>query len=158
MADGTRIDADAVVAGIGAVPETDLAAAAGLPVDNGVITTADLRTGDPDIFAAGDVANAYHPLLGGHIRVEHWANALNQPAVAARAMLGRQAAYDELPYFYTDQYDLGMEYVGHVPPGLAHDVVIRGDLTEREFLAFWLRNDTVIAAMNVLAVLAYLKA
>ncbi|MER6008786.1 FAD-dependent oxidoreductase [Nonomuraea angiospora] len=149
LADGTHIDADAVVAGIGAVPETDLAAAAGLPVDNGVITTADLRTGDPDIFAAGDVANAYHPLLGGHIRVEHWANALNQPAVAARAMLGRQAAYDELPYFYTDQYDLGMEYVGHVPPGLAHDVVIRGDLAEREFLAFWLRNDTVIAAMNV---------
>ncbi|MGW4964967.1 NAD(P)/FAD-dependent oxidoreductase [Nonomuraea sp. NPDC004186] len=149
LADGTHIDADAVVAGIGAVPETDLAAAAGLPVDNGVITTADLRTGDPDVFAAGDVANAYHPLLGGHIRVEHWANALNQPAVAARAMLGRQAAYDELPYFYTDQYDLGMEYVGHVPPGLAHDVVIRGDLAEREFLAFWLRNDTVIAAMNV---------
>ncbi|MEV4020240.1 FAD-dependent oxidoreductase [Nonomuraea angiospora] len=149
LADGTHIDADAVVAGIGAVPDTDLAAAAGLTVDNGVKTTADLRTSDPDIFAAGDVANAYHPCLGAHLRVEHWANALNQPAVAARAMLGRQAAYDELPYFYTDQYDLGMEYIGHVPPGLAHDVVIRGDLTKREFLAFWLRNDTVIAAMNV---------
>ncbi|MEV4582153.1 FAD-dependent oxidoreductase [Nonomuraea jabiensis] len=149
LADGTRIDADAVVAGIGAVPETDLAAAAGLTVGNGVTTTADLRTSDPDIFAAGDVANAYHPRLGAHIRVEHWANALNQPAVAARAMLGREAAYDELPYFYTDQYDLGMEYVGHVPPGLAHDVVIRGDLAKREFLAFWLRDDTVIAAMNV---------
>ncbi|MEW1844281.1 FAD-dependent oxidoreductase [Nonomuraea angiospora] len=149
LADGTHLDADAVVAGIGAVPETDLAAAAGLAVDNGVTTTADLRTSDPDIFAAGDVANAYHPRLGGHLRVEHWANALNQPAVAARAMLGRQAAYDELPYFYTDQYDLGMEYVGHVPPGHAHDVVIRGDLAKREFLAFWLRNDVVIAAMNV---------
>ncbi|MFF4623138.1 NAD(P)/FAD-dependent oxidoreductase [Nonomuraea jabiensis] len=149
LADGTLIDADAVVAGIGAVPETDLAAAAGLTVDNGVKTTADLRTSDPDIFAAGDVANAYHPRLGGHLRVEHWANALNQPAVAARAMLGREAAYDELPYFYTDQYDLGMEYFGHVPPGLAHDVVVRGDLTKREFLAFWLRDDTVIAAMNV---------
>ncbi|MGW6505168.1 NAD(P)/FAD-dependent oxidoreductase [Nonomuraea angiospora] len=115
LADGTHLDADAVVVGIG----------------------------------AGDVANAYHPRLGGHLRVEHWANALNQPAVAARAMLGRQAAYDELPYFYTDQYDLGMEYVGHVPPGHAHDVVIRGDLAKREFLAFWLRNDVVIAAMNV---------
>ncbi|MFI6740361.1 NAD(P)/FAD-dependent oxidoreductase [Nonomuraea sp. NPDC050451] len=149
LADGTHIDADAVVAGIGAVPNAELAAAAGLTVDNGVKTTADLRTSDPDIFAAGDVASAYHPRLGRHIRVEHWANALDQPAVAARAMLGRQAAYDRLPYFYTDQYDLGMEYVGHVPPGLAHDVVIRGDLTTREFLAFWLRNDTVIAAMNV---------
>ncbi|MDX3111419.1 NAD(P)/FAD-dependent oxidoreductase [Nonomuraea angiospora] len=149
LADGTHLDADAVVVGIGAVPETDLAAAAGLAVDNGVTTTADLRTSDPDIFAAGDVANAYHPRVGGHLRVEHWANALNQPAVAARSMLGRQAAYDELPYFYTDQYDLGMEYVGHVPPGHAHDVVIRGDLAKREFLAFWLRDDTVIAAMNV---------
>ncbi|MBE1583269.1 NAD(P)/FAD-dependent oxidoreductase [Nonomuraea angiospora] len=149
LADGTHLDADAVVVGIGAVPETDLAAAAGLAVDNGVTTTADLRTSDPDIFAAGDVANAYHPRLGGHLRVEHWANALNQPAVAARSMLGRRAAYDELPYFYTDQYDLGMEYVGHVPPGHAHDVVIRGDLAKREFLAFWLRDDTVIAAMNV---------
>ncbi|NUT41990.1 MAG: FAD-dependent oxidoreductase [Thermoactinospora sp.] len=149
LADGTHIDADAVVAGIGAVPDTELAAAAGLTIDNGVKTTADLRTSDPDIFAAGDVANAYHPLVGGHLRVEHWANALNQPAVAARAMLGRQAAYDELPYFYTDQYDLGMEYLGHVPPGLAHDVVVRGDLAKREFLAFWLRDDTVIAAMTV---------
>ncbi|MFG6199827.1 NAD(P)/FAD-dependent oxidoreductase [Nonomuraea sp. JJY05] len=149
LADGTRIDADAVVAGIGAVPDADLAAAARLTVGNGVKTTADLRTSDPDIFAAGDVANAYHPRLGRHLRVEHWANALNQPAVAARAMLGRQAAYDELPYFYTDQYDLGMEYFGHVPPGLAHDVVIRGDLAKREFLAFWLRDDTVIASMNV---------
>ncbi|NUO97364.1 MAG: FAD-dependent oxidoreductase [Nonomuraea sp.] len=149
LADGTHIDADAVVAGIGAVPDTELAAAAGLTIDNGIKTTADLRTSDPDIFAAGDVANARHPRLGGHLRVEHWANALNQPAVAARAMLGKQAAYDELPYFYTDQYDLGMEYLGHVPSGLAHDVVIRGDLAKREFLAFWLRDDTVIAAMNV---------
>ncbi|UBU08564.1 NAD(P)/FAD-dependent oxidoreductase [Nonomuraea gerenzanensis] len=149
LADGTHLEADAVVAGIGAVPDTELAAAAGLAVDNGVTTTADLRTSDPDIFAAGDVASAYHPRLGTHLRVEHWANALNQPAVAARAMLGRPAAYDELPYFYTDQYDLGMEYLGHVPPGLAHDVVIRGDLDARVFLAFWLRDDTVIAAMNV---------
>ncbi|MEU4511175.1 FAD-dependent oxidoreductase [Nonomuraea wenchangensis] len=150
LADGTHIDADAVVAGIGAVPDTELAAAAGLTIDNGIKTTADLRTSDPDIFAAGDVANAYHPRLGRHVRVEHWANALNQPAVAARAMLGREAVYDEPPYFYTDQYDLGMEYLGHVPPGVSHDVVIRGDAAGREFLAFWLRDDdTVAAAMNV---------
>jgi 3-phenylpropionate/trans-cinnamate dioxygenase ferredoxin reductase subunit len=153
LADGTHIDADAVVAGIGAVPNTDLAAAAGLTVDNGVETTADLRTSDPDIFAAGDIANAYHPRLGRHIRVEHWANALNQPAVAARAMLGHDAAYERLPYFYTDQYDLGMEYTGYAPPGHTDDVVIRGDLATREFIAFWLDHhddrDTVIAAMNV---------
>ncbi|MEV4805308.1 FAD-dependent oxidoreductase [Nonomuraea sp. NPDC049421] len=149
LADGTAIDADAVLAGIGAVPDTELAAAAGLTVDNGVKVGADLRTSDPDIYAAGDVANAHHPRLGHHVRVEHWANALNQPPVAARAMLGRPAAYDEPPYFYTDQYDLGMEYLGHVPPGTDHDVVIRGDLSGREFLAFWLRDDRVIAAMNV---------
>ncbi|MFB9474055.1 NAD(P)/FAD-dependent oxidoreductase [Nonomuraea salmonea] len=149
LADGTAIDADAVLAGIGAVPDTELAAAAGLTIDNGVKVGADLRTSDPDIYAAGDVANAHHPRLGHHVRVEHWANALNQPPVAARAMLGRPAAYDEPPYFYTDQYDLGMEYLGHVPPGTPHDVVIRGDLSGREFLAFWLRDDRVIAAMNV---------
>ncbi|MEV4476545.1 FAD-dependent oxidoreductase [Nonomuraea sp. NPDC049504] len=149
LADGTAIDADAVLAGIGAVPDIELAAAAGLTIDNGVKVGADLRTSDPDIYAAGDVANAHHPRLGYHVRVEHWANALNQPSVAARAMLGRPAAYDEPPYFYTDQYDLGMEYLGHVPPGTPHDVVIRGDLSGREFLAFWLRDDRVIAAMNV---------
>ncbi|NUR83932.1 MAG: FAD-dependent oxidoreductase, partial [Nonomuraea sp.] len=149
LADGTRIDADAVVAGIGAIPDTALAEAAGLAVDNGVTTGADLRTSDPDIYAAGDVASAYHPRLGRHVRVEHWANALNQPAVAARAMLGQEVAYDRLPYFYTDQYDLGMEYTGYVPPGARHDVVIRGDVARREFVAYWLRDETVIAAMNV---------
>jgi 3-phenylpropionate/trans-cinnamate dioxygenase ferredoxin reductase subunit len=149
LADGTRVDAEAVLVGIGATPNTGLAEAAGLAVDNGVQVGADLRTTDPDIFAAGDVANAYHPLLGTHIRVEHWANALNQPAVAARGMLGRDAAYDRLPYFYTDQYDLGMEYSGHVRPGRGDDVVIRGDVGSREFIAFWLDDDRPTAAMNV---------
>jgi 3-phenylpropionate/trans-cinnamate dioxygenase ferredoxin reductase subunit len=149
LADGGRVDADAVLVGIGAVPATDLAAAAGLAVDDGVQVGADLRTSDPDIFAVGDVANAYHPFLGTRIRVEHWANALNQPAVAARAMLGRDAAYDRLPYFYTDQYDLGMEYSGHVAPEHNDDVVIRGDLGSREFIAFWLRDGKVAAGMNV---------
>jgi 3-phenylpropionate/trans-cinnamate dioxygenase ferredoxin reductase subunit len=148
LADGTRIDADAVVAGIGATPNTMLAQDAGLEVEDGVVTSAALRTSDPDIFAAGDVASAFHPFLGHHLRVEHWANALKQPAVAAAAMLGRDASYEELPYFYTDQYDLGMEYVGHVGDGY-DQVVVRGDLEAREFIAFWLAGGRVRAGMNV---------
>ncbi|WP_248961423.1 NAD(P)/FAD-dependent oxidoreductase [Sphaerisporangium perillae] len=149
LADGTLLVADAVIIGIGAIPNTELATTAGLKVDNGVVVDAGLRTSDPDVFAAGDVANAYHPLLGTHIRVEHWANALNQPAVAARAMLGQDASYDRLPYFYTDQYDLGMEYTGHTLPGRTDDVVVRGDLGSREFIAFWLDDGKVTAGMNV---------
>jgi 3-phenylpropionate/trans-cinnamate dioxygenase ferredoxin reductase subunit len=149
LADGTRIEADAVVAGIGAVPNSELAARAGLEVSNGIVTSASLATSDPDIFAAGDVASAFHPLLGRHVRVEHWANALKQPATAAAAMLGEQAGYEELPYFYTDQYDLGMEYVGHVGPGGYDRLVVRGDLATREFIAFWLSDGRVQAGMNV---------
>mgnify|MGYP000022699670 CR=1 FL=1 len=149
LADGARLDVDAVIVGIGAIPNTDLAAAAGLKVDNGVLVDAGLRTSDPGVFAAGDVANAYHPLLGTHIRVEHWANALNQPAVAARGMLGQEAVYDRLPYFYTDQYDLGMEYSGYTPPGHNDDVVVRGDLDSRRFIAFWIKDGRVAAGMNV---------
>jgi 3-phenylpropionate/trans-cinnamate dioxygenase ferredoxin reductase component len=148
LSDGTRIDANAVLVAIGARPDTDLAEAAGLAVDNGVLVDAALRTSDPDIYAVGDIANAEHPLLGRRVRVEHWANALNQPATAATAMLGMPASYDELPYFYTDQYDLGMEYVG-----LAQDyaeVVFRADPATREFIAFWLdRDQRVVAGMNV---------
>ncbi len=149
LADGTGIDADAVVAGIGAVPNTRLAEEAGLEVSDGIVTSAALQTSDPDIFAAGDVARAFHPLLGRHVRVEHWANALKQPATAAAAMLGQDAGYDELPYFYTDQYDLGMEYVGHVGPEGYDQVVVRGDLRAREFIAFWLKDGRVLAGMNV---------
>ncbi|MFD5247117.1 NAD(P)/FAD-dependent oxidoreductase [Amycolatopsis sp. NPDC058340] len=147
LADGTRVDADAVLVGIGAVPNTALAEAAGLTVDNGVRVDAHLRTEDPDIFAAGDVANADHPFLGHPVRVEHWANALKQPAVAAAGMLGKDETYDELPYFFTDQYDLGMEYLGH---NAGHDrVVFRGDVGAREFIAFWLKENRVLAGMNV---------
>ncbi|MEN3536879.1 FAD-dependent oxidoreductase [Microbispora sp. ZYX-F-249] len=149
LGDGGEIAADAVLVGVGAEPEVELALRAGLHVDNGVVVDATLRTGDPDIVAAGDVANAYHPLLGRHVRVEHWANALKQPAVAAAAMLGRDAVYEELPYFYTDQYDLGMEYVGHVEPGGYDQVVFRGDVAARKFIAFWLKGDRVLAGMNV---------
>jgi 3-phenylpropionate/trans-cinnamate dioxygenase ferredoxin reductase subunit len=149
LAEGADVEADAVLIGIGATPNTELAAAAGLTVDNGVHVGADLRTSDPDVFAVGDIANALHPLLNTRVRVEHWANALNQPAVAARAMLGQDAAYDLLPYFYTDQYDLGMEFIGHIQPGKDDDVVIRGDLDTREFIAFWLNDGTLAAGMNV---------
>ena len=117
LADGTRIGADAVIVGIGAAPQTRLAEAAGLDVRDGVVTDASLRTSDPAVYAAGDIASAFHPMLGTHIRVEHWANALHQPQTAAAAMLGRDAVYDRVPYFYTDQYDLGMEYAGYAGPG-----------------------------------------
>jgi len=118
-------------------------------VRNGIVTDAGLRSSDPDIYATGDVANAYHPPLGRHIRVEHWANALNQPQAAARAMLGQDVAYDLVPYFYTDQYDLGMEYAGYVEPGGYDQVVFRGDVQRREFIAFWLAGGRVLAGMNV---------
>jgi len=150
LADGTRVDADAVIVGIGITPNTELASAAGLTVENGVLTDAQLRTSDPDIFAAGDVANAFHPLLGRHLRVEHWANARHQPVAAAKAMLGQDVSYDRVPYFYTDQYDLGMEYAGYVEPGGYDEVVFRGDVPGREFIAFWLAGDgRVLAGMNV---------
>jgi len=150
LADGTSLPADAVVVGVGVAPNTALASEAGLEVDDGVLVDASLRSSDPDVFAAGDVARAQHPFLGKHIRVEHWANALNQPAVAAAAMLDRAGAvYDELPYFYTDQFDLGMEYLGYVEPDGYDRVVIRGDAAAREFIAFWLRDGLVLAGMNV---------
>ncbi|MFE2723602.1 NAD(P)/FAD-dependent oxidoreductase [Kitasatospora sp. NPDC059327] len=149
LADGTTVAADTVIVGIGIAPDTALAASAGLELDNGVRTDQHLRTSDPDIYAAGDVANAFHPLFGRHIRVEHWANALNQPQTAARAMLGQDAAYDRVPYFFTDQYDLGMEYTGYVEPGGYDRVVFRGDPATREFIAFWLDGGRVLAGMNV---------
>jgi 3-phenylpropionate/trans-cinnamate dioxygenase ferredoxin reductase subunit len=149
LADGSRVDADTVVIGVGITPSTGLAEAAGLDVDNGVRVDSHLRTSHPDVYAAGDVANAFHPLLGRHLRVEHWANALNQPEVAAKAMLGQDIAYDRLPYFFTDQYDLGMEYTGYVEPGGYDRVVFRGRTDTREFIAFWLSEDRVLAGMNV---------
>jgi 3-phenylpropionate/trans-cinnamate dioxygenase ferredoxin reductase component len=147
--DGTEIEADVVLAGIGVTPDTRLADAAGLAVDDGIRVSSQLRTSDPDIFAAGDVANADHPLLGRSIRVEHWANALNQPVTAARAMLGSDTGYDRLPYFFSDQYDLGLEYTGYVAPGGYDRVVVRGDPASREFIAFWCSGDRVLAGMNV---------
>jgi len=125
LSDGTRLAADVVIVGIGAVPRVQLAAAAGLAVDDGIVVDTHLRTSDPDIFAAGDVASALHPVLGSNIRVEHWANALHQGPAAARNMLGIATPYERIPYFFSDQYDLGMEYSGYAK---AWDrVVLRGD-------------------------------
>ncbi|MDX6307812.1 MAG: 3-phenylpropionate/trans-cinnamate dioxygenase ferredoxin reductase component [Nocardioidaceae bacterium] len=150
LGDGTLVEADAVLVGIGAQPNIELAEAAGLDVDNGVLVDAALQSSNPDILAVGDIANHEHPVLGRRVRVEHWANALNQPSAAAATMLGTPTAYTELPYFFTDQYDLGMEYVGHAPPGSYARVVTRGNLRGREFIAFWLDgSDHVLAGMNV---------
>jgi 3-phenylpropionate/trans-cinnamate dioxygenase ferredoxin reductase component len=146
-ADGTVVDCDFVVVGIGVAPRTDLARAGGLAVDNGILVGADLRTPAPDVFAAGDVANAMHPFYRERIRVEHWANALHQGPVAARNMLGASEPYDAIPYFFSDQYDVGMEYAGYATEW--DRVVFRGDPASREFIAFWLVGERVVAGMNV---------
>ncbi|MFF8968483.1 NAD(P)/FAD-dependent oxidoreductase [Streptomyces sp. NPDC014995] len=152
--DGEEHPAHGVLAAIGAAPRTALAEAAGLELADrahggGVSVDARLRTSDPDIHAAGDVASFPHHLFDTTLRVEHWANALNGGPAAARAMLGRDVTYDRVPYFFSDQYDLGMEYSGWAPPGTYDEVVIRGDAGKREFLSFWLRDGRVLAGMNV---------
>jgi 3-phenylpropionate/trans-cinnamate dioxygenase ferredoxin reductase subunit len=144
---GRTLDCDFVVVGIGVLPRVALAEQAGLVVDDGILVSDRLETSAAGVFAAGDVANAYHPLLGRQLRVEHWANALNQPAVAAAAMLGKPASYDRLPYFFSDQYEVGMEYTGHALEW--DEVVFRGDVGAREFIAFWLHGGRVVAGMNV---------
>ncbi|MGH8940577.1 MAG: NAD(P)/FAD-dependent oxidoreductase, partial [Actinomycetes bacterium] len=144
--DGHELECDFAVVGVGVEPRTGLAAQAGIPVDNGILVDEQLRTGVPGVFAAGDVANPHHPFYGERIRVEHWANALNQGPAAARNMLGQATAYERLPYFFSDQYDLGMEYTGHAPAW--DEVVFRGDPAKREFIAFWMRDGRVVAGMN----------
>ena len=146
---GAEVPADLLVVGIGAAPNDQLAAAAGLEVGNGVLTDEALRTSDENIFAAGDVANSFHPMLGRRVRVEHWANALNGGPAAARSMLGQPVVYDPVPYFYSDQYDLGMECAGLPSPGTYDEVAYRGDRAGLEFIAFWLSRGRVVAGMNV---------
>ncbi len=153
LADGTLIPADAVVVGVGVTPDVALAEAAGLTTDNGVLVDASLRTSDPDVYAVGDIANHAHPTLNTRVRVEHWATALNQPATAVAAMLGSEGAdgvYSELPYFFSDQYDLGMEYIGYTARDVTHRLIVRGDLAGREFVGFWLdESNRIKAAINV---------
>lgn len=146
---GETLPADIVVVGVGAQPNVQLGQRAGLTIDNGIVVDQALHTSHQDIYAAGDVANAYHPMLGRHLRVEHWENALHGGPAAARSMLGQHVVYDPVPYFYTDQYDLGMEYSGYTESGGYDQIVYRGDRFGRQFIAFWLKAGRVVAGMNV---------
>jgi len=149
LASGERIPADLVVAGVGATPDVLVAERSGLTIQNGVLTDKGMRTSAEDVFAVGDLANPYLPAIGRHLRNEHWANAIAGGTVAARSILGERASYADIPYFYSDQYDLGMEYSGYAPLAADARVVFRGDVDAREFIAFWLRDDRVVAGMNV---------
>jgi NADPH-dependent 2,4-dienoyl-CoA reductase/sulfur reductase-like enzyme len=149
LADGDVVEADLLVVGVGVAPNDALARAAGLATDNGVLVDARLRSSDPDVYAAGDVANHDHPVLGRRIRVEHWDTAIEQGKAAARNMLGLDAPYERLPYFFSDQYDLGMEYVGSVGPDGYDDVLVSPGQEAGAFTAYWLRDGIVLAAMQV---------
>jgi 3-phenylpropionate/trans-cinnamate dioxygenase ferredoxin reductase subunit len=147
--DGQELRADVVVVGVGVRPEVGLVQAALLADDGGVLVDPQMRTQDPDVFAAGDIASVANPLYGHRIRVEHWANALMDGQIAARSMLGRPAQFDPVPFFFTDQYDIGMEYAGWVDARTAGEPVIRGDLDARHFHAFWLAGEVVLAGMHI---------
>lgn len=147
--DGDEIPVDVVIVGIGARPCTELADRSGLTVTNGILVDESLRTTDPDVFSAGDVANTFHPRYDAWIRVEHWANALHSGPAAARSMLGHYLVDDRVPYFFTDQYEIGMEYAGWYPPGGYDTLVTRGDLDTAAFHAFWLSDGRVVAGMHV---------
>ena len=142
-------DAPLVVVSIGAVPRTQLAQEAGLAIDNGILVDACLQTSHAGVYAIGDVANQDHPLLG-RIRVEHWDTAIEQGKIVAANLLGAQTPYDRMPYFFTDQFDLGMEYVGR--PGPDARIHIDGeadDLEHLNFRAYWIEDGLVTAAMHV---------
>jgi 3-phenylpropionate/trans-cinnamate dioxygenase ferredoxin reductase subunit len=146
---GELLPATIVVVGMGAIPNTQIAEAAGLAVDNGLLVDEHLAASLPDVFGAGDIANAYSPVIKRRMRNEHWANAIGTGKVAARSMLGVDAVFDEIPYFYTDQFDLGMEYSGYPPLTGGAQVVLRGDKAAREFVAFWVADGRVVAGMNL---------
>jgi 3-phenylpropionate/trans-cinnamate dioxygenase ferredoxin reductase component len=147
LAGGRTIDCAFAVVGVGVAPRTGLAEAAGLACDNGILTDQLLRTSAREVFAAGDAANAVHPFYCHRVRVEHWHNALEQGPAAARSMLGDGKPYDVIPYFFSDQYEVGMEYAGYAREW--EEVVFRGDVEAREFIAFWLHGNRVVAGMNV---------
>jgi NADPH-dependent 2,4-dienoyl-CoA reductase/sulfur reductase-like enzyme len=149
LTDGSTIPVDTVLVGVGVVPNDELASEAGLRVDNGVLVDARLRTDHPRIFAAGDVANALHPVLGERVRVEHWQNAIGQGKTAAHALLGESVSYEDLPYFFTDQYDLGMEYFGYIGSGGFDELRLEDGKTDDAFAAYWLREGRLVAAMHV---------
>ncbi len=144
LADGSRIAADAVIVGIGLIPNTELAVAAGLVVDNGIVVDEYGQTSDPDIYASGDCANRPSILLGGRVRLESVPNAMEQARHAARAICGQAKAYDELPWFWSDQYELKLQMCG-LSSGY-DQVVIRGSTESRAFSAFYLKGGRIIAA------------
>jgi 3-phenylpropionate/trans-cinnamate dioxygenase ferredoxin reductase subunit len=149
LLEGEPVRCDLLVVGVGVEPVVELADAAGLRVDNGIRTDAHLRTSDAAVYAAGDVANADHPVLGRPVRVEHWDTAIKHGRVVAANLLGQDTVHDSLPYFFTDQYDLGMEYVGSSGPEGFDRVVVRGDASGLDFTAWWLRGDEIVAGMHV---------
>ncbi|GAA5229735.1 NAD(P)/FAD-dependent oxidoreductase [Arthrobacter cryoconiti] len=146
---GESLVADIVIVAVGVVPNISLAKDAGLTINNGIQVSGSLQSSDPDIFAAGDVANSLHPTTGAYARSEHWANAIASGKVAAKSMLGKAAELNDIPYFYTDQFDLGMEYSGFGALTKDAELVIRGSLEKREFIAFWVLESRVVAGMNV---------
>jgi 3-phenylpropionate/trans-cinnamate dioxygenase ferredoxin reductase subunit len=147
LSDGSRVEPDTVLVGIGVIPDDELARAAGLSVDNGILVDEGLRSSHPAVFAAGDVANAHHPVLGTRIRVEHWQNAISQGRAAAHALLGEPVSFEDLPYFFTDQYDLGMEFFGHAAG--ADDVRLEPGESDDAFSCWWRRDGRLVAAMHV---------
>ncbi|MGZ0147196.1 NAD(P)/FAD-dependent oxidoreductase [Kribbella sp. WER1] len=152
---GEVIPADLVIVGVGVRPNTELAEAAGIEVattenGSGIVTGPDLQTKVADVYAAGDVVRWDHPLFGRSVRVEHWQNAKDTGAAAAKSMLGQDVSHDAIPYFFTDQFDLGMEYAGELPRGASYHVVLRGDPKSGAYLAFWLDDENhVLAGMHV---------
>ena len=145
--DGASIETGFVVVGIGVAPRTGLLESAGLRIDNGIVVDEHLQSSIPGVYAAGDVANVRHPFYRRHLRVEHWDTALHQGPVAARNMLGASEPYERIPYFFSDQYETGMEYSGHAIEW--DEVVFRGDIGAREFIAFWLEDQRLVAGMNM---------
>ncbi len=146
---GEHLTAETVLVGVGITPNTQLAEGAGIEIDNGILCDRSLRTSAPDVFAAGDVANWFNPTLQQHLRVDHWANAHEGGFAAGRSMLGEPVDYDVVPYFFSDQYDAGLEYAGHVPRGTSTQVVLRGDPADHAFMAFWVGEGRVLAGMHV---------
>ena len=149
LASGEILAADVVVVGIGALPNAELAETAGLTVENGIVVDEGFRSSHPHVYAAGDVANVFHPVIARSLRVEHWATARDAGTAAGESMAGKAVEYLKIPYFYTDQFDLGMEYSGYGILADNAELVIRGDLDAREFIAFWVRENYVVAGMNV---------
>jgi 3-phenylpropionate/trans-cinnamate dioxygenase ferredoxin reductase component len=147
LADGRAIEGDAVVVGIGLVPNAAIAQAAGLEVSNGIVVDEQGRTSDPDIFAVGDVAHLPLACLGRRIRLESWANAQNQAIVAAKALLGHDTRYDELPWFWSDQYEMNLQILGL--PAAWPESVVRGDPAKGAYCRFYLEGDRIVAAVAI---------